>query len=119
MTAPVGDVEQDALKTATLAGVRWISLARVAGEALAFASMIALARLISPKEFGEFAITVVAIEVALTISGEGIGTALVQRREIEREHLQAAMFMSICLGLALSAIGFFVAPFIFTPLFGS
>jgi lipopolysaccharide exporter len=109
----------DRLKDATLAGVRWISIARIAGEIIAFGSMVALARLIGPSEFGKFAIAMVVHEIALTITGEGIGTALVQRRTVERAHLEAGMFMSISIGIFLGAVAFITAPLIFTPLFGS
>lgn len=114
-----GGDSQQGLKEAALAGVRWISLARIAGEVVAIVSMIALARLIPPGEFGEFAIAWVVVEIALTITGEGIGSALVQRQTVEREHLQAGMFMSICIGAALGAATFLSAPLVFTPLFGS
>lgn len=106
------------LTHATIAGVRWISLARIAGEVLAVVSMVALARLIGPKEFGDFAIVLVVTEIALTIPGEGIGTALVQRKEVGDEHLRAATFMSLCLGVGLGAVALVVAPLIFRPVFG-
>jgi O-antigen/teichoic acid export membrane protein len=118
MNEPAGVEPAGALKDATIAGVRWISLARLVGEIVAFGSMVALARLIAPSEFGKFAVALVVQEIALTLSGEGIGTALVQRKTVEREHLQAGMFMSLVLGTALGAITFLTAPLIFTPLFG-
>jgi O-antigen/teichoic acid export membrane protein len=114
-----GTESAGALKDATLAGVRWISLARLVGEIIAFGSMVALARLIAPSEFGQFAIALVVQEIALTLAGEGIGTALVQRKVVEREHLQAGMFLSLIVGALLGAIAFVTAPLIFTPLFGS
>jgi lipopolysaccharide exporter len=114
-----GTESAGALKDATLAGVRWISLARLVGEIIAFGSMVALARLIAPSEFGQFAIALVVQEIALTLTGEGIGTALVQRKVVEREHLQAGMFLSLIVGALLGAIAFVTAPLIFTPLFGS
>src|SRR5436190_24249499 len=111
--------QPEGLKEATLSGVRWVSLARIISELIAFGTMVALARLIAPSQFGEFAIAAVVTEIALTISGEGIGTALVQRRVVERRHLQAGLFMSICIGLVLGVAAFLTAPLIFTPLFGS
>jgi O-antigen/teichoic acid export membrane protein len=108
-----------ALRDAAVVGVRWISLARLVGEIVAFGSMVALARLIGPTEFGKFAIALVVQEIALTLTGEGIGTALVQRKTVHREHLQAGMFMSVVVGAVLAAIAFVTAPLIFTPLFGS
>jgi O-antigen/teichoic acid export membrane protein len=118
VSEPAGESSPN-LKVATLAGVRWISLARLVGEIVAFGSMVALARLIAPSEFGRFAIALVVQEIALTLTGEGIGTALVQRKVVRREHLQAGLFMSLTAGVLLGAIAFLTAPLIFTPLFGT
>jgi PST family polysaccharide transporter len=109
---------QPDLKDAAIAGIRWMAVARIASEVIAFVSMVVLARLIIPSEFGEFAIVLVVTEIALTTTGEGIGTALVQRKTVKREHLQAGMFGSICIGLLLGAIAWVTAPYIFTPIFG-
>jgi O-antigen/teichoic acid export membrane protein len=118
MSTPGGEgARPEELKKAAIAGVRWMSLARVASEVIAFGAMIALARLIGPTGFGQFAIVLVMREIALTITGEGIGTALVQRPKVERAHVQAGMFMSLAIGCMLAAIAFVTAPLIFTPLF--
>ena len=63
------------------------------------ASMILLARLISPAEFGYFAVAIIAQELAIVITAEGIGTALVQRETVDREHLQAGLWLALVTGL--------------------
>ena len=119
MTDAGGDGARPAdLKEATLSGVRWISVARIASEVIAFASMVVLARLIGPTGFGQFAIAIVVREIALTMTGEGIGTALVQRTTVERKHLEAGMFLSISLAVLLGAAAYLSAPLIFAPIFG-
>jgi lipopolysaccharide exporter len=109
----------NSLLGATVSGVRWMSLARVAGELIAIGSLIVLARLITPAEFGAFAVALVVTELALTIPGEGVGTALVQQERVAKEHLEAAFFLSLLIGLLLGAAVFIVAPYVFTPLFGA
>jgi lipopolysaccharide exporter len=118
MTGDSGTPQSGSLQDATLLGVRWMTVARIAGEVLAFASMIVLARLIPPAAFGMFAVALVVQEIALTITGEGIGTALVQRPEVDHRHLRTALTLSVGTGLALGALSFVLAPLIFTPIFG-
>ena len=44
-------------------------------------TMVVLARLIPPSAFGVFALAVIVQELAIVVPGEGVGGALVQRRE--------------------------------------
>ena len=72
------------LTETTASGLRWVTLARIATELLLVASMIALARTIPPGAFGMFAVAVIVQELAVNVPSEGVGSALVQRRSIER-----------------------------------
>ena len=46
------ELDGDQLREAAVSGVRWFAIARVATEALQLASAVALARLVSPADFG-------------------------------------------------------------------
>jgi PST family polysaccharide transporter len=106
------------LTQAAAAGLRWIAYARVAIEVALFGSMVFLARLIPPEAFGIFAVVTIVQELALTMPMEGIGGALVQRRSIDREHLQAGLALSLGVGLALAALVVLLALSVVEPLFG-
>ncbi len=106
------------LLDAAVAGVRWISLARGLSEVVGFATMIVLARLIPPAEFGVFVIALIVQELALSILGESVGAALVQRPEVRRAHLQVAQIVSVVVGGVLAAITLLLAPLLIAPLFG-
>ena len=80
--------------------------------------MIVLARLIPPAAFGMFAIAVIVQELAVSVPSEGVGTAIVQRRSIDREHLQAGLAVSLLVGTALVVVTLVVAVLIVNPLFG-
>ncbi len=106
------------LREATLEAVRWVSIARVAAEVLMVGAGIVLAHLITPAQFGRLAIAVIVSEMAEAITAEGLGNALVQRRSLERSHLQAGMAVGLVIGLGLMLLTIFVLPFATTPLFG-
>ena len=60
--------------------------------------MVVLARLIPPSAFGMFAIAVIVQEIAINVPSEGVGIAIVQRRSVEREHLQGGLALSLLIG---------------------
>jgi O-antigen/teichoic acid export membrane protein len=99
-------------------GVRWSAISRPTIELLQLASMIVLARLVVPAEFGRFAIATIAIEVASLIVGAGLGNALVQRRTADRAHLQAGSALALSIGAAMTIATFAVAMLVVGPLFG-
>src|SRR3954467_12291516 len=95
---------RDELAEATTPGVRWITFARLVTELTLIGSMVVLARLIPPSAFGMFAVAAIIQDLAINVPAEGIGTALVQRKEIGREHLQTGLLLGILGGLILAAI---------------
>jgi O-antigen/teichoic acid export membrane protein len=111
--------ESESLKEATLTGVRWVTLAKIASETFAFVAAVALARLISPSEFGRAAVALVFIPLAVILTFEGFASALVQRPSFDEEHRRAAVFMGLVGGMALSAITLLLVGPVWSPLFGA
>lgn len=109
----------DDVRQAAVQGVRWFSLSTGVVQVVGVGSAVLLARLIAPAEFGRLAVAIVVNEFALMIANETIGTPLVQRERVEREHLEAATFAALVLGFVLAALTFFLLPLLTTPLFGS
>lgn len=106
------------LRAAAVQGVRWSSVARPASEALLLGAMVALARLIAPAEFGRYAIALIAQELAAVVAAEGVGAALIQRRDCGREDLQTAMALSALIGCALTGTVLLLSGVAVAPLFG-
>jgi lipopolysaccharide exporter len=114
-TSPAGEE----LRTAAAHGLRWSAIARPSTEVIQLVSIVVLARLIVPAEFGRFAIALIAQEVAYVIVAGGLSGALVQRKTIGREHLQAGMALGLIAGLALAGLTLVAASLIVTPIFGA
>jgi len=106
------------LRTRTMRGLRWVVVARPIGEVLLVGSMVVLAHLISPAEFGRYAIAAIAGSIAV-IPLAGVSAALVQRPSASREHLQAGFALALLIGLALVAITLVAASLIVVPLYGA
>jgi PST family polysaccharide transporter len=117
---PMVDVPPaDELRAAAVSGVRWSSLARLTTEVVQLGSIVILARLIVPAEFGRYAIALIGQEVAYLIVAGGLGNALVQRKTLRREHLQSGMALGLIAGLALGALMLVAAGLLFVPIFGA
>ena len=107
------------LTEVTAAGLRWITLGRIATELLLMISMVVLARLIPPSAFGMFAIVVIVQELAVNVPSEGVASALVQRKSIEREHLQGGLALSLTVGAALAVATLLLAGVVVRPIYGA
>jgi PST family polysaccharide transporter len=107
------------LTEASVHGLRWISMSRIVAECLLVLSMVALARLISPAAFGAFAVALIVMEVAIGVPAEGIGSSLVNRGEVTREHLQAGTALSLILAVLMGGITWVLAGVLVAPLCGA
>ena len=59
------------LRAAAARGIRWSAIARPATEVLLLGSMVILARLIAPAEFGYYAVALIVQELAYRLVARG------------------------------------------------
>jgi PST family polysaccharide transporter len=111
-------VSADELRSRTLAGLRWTVIGRPSVELILLGSMVVLARLVSPAEFGRYAVAILVSGLGL-IPSSGLTAALVQRPVITRRHQQDALALSLIGGLIAFALTFVVADVLITPIFGA
>lgn len=77
---------------------------------LTFGSMAILARLLTPADFGYIAMATVLTELAALFSNFGFASVLIQRRVINRLHVDTVFWASTALGLLLGASIYLAAP---------
>lgn len=118
-SAEPSGVSRAGLKEAALEGVRWMAFARVAAELVSVGSSVVLAHLVSPRQFGMLATAVIVRELALMTANEGVGSPIVQRRDLRHAHLEAGVLLALGMGAVLSLVAFFVVPLATEPLFGA
>jgi lipopolysaccharide exporter len=110
--------EHHDLRAAAENGVRWAALSRPAIEIVLLASMVVIARLISPAEYGRFAVVTALSELAIAIPSQGVGTALVQMENVTRRHQQAGALLGVGVSLALVALAYILGWLVIGPVFG-
>lgn len=116
---PHAQPELDAgeLREAAVSGVRWFAGAKMATEGLQLIAAIALARLVSPADFGNAAVALIFLPLSVILTYEGFGSALVQRKLVHSGHLEAATLTSFVTGVALSVLTYLLAPIVAGPIF--
>lgn len=66
----------------------------------------AMSRLLSPGDFGSFALIMVVATVLLSLSEAGLGSAIIQKKDASKEFISTAFTISLILGALLSTMLF-------------
>lgn len=83
-------------------GIFWSVIQKWGRAAISILTFVVLSRLLSPEAFGLVALaTVFTVFIELFLD-QGFGAAIVQRAEIEPEHLDTAFWINILTGLILT-----------------
>lgn len=92
------------LREKTIRGVGWMAISQMVTQGARLVFMVALARLLSPSEFGLFGMALVFTGFAALLSDIGLSAALIQRSAIEPRHLDTAFWINLILGISLSVL---------------
>lgn len=84
-------------------GVRWNTAGRLTLQAMRYAVFLVLARLLSPADFGLFAVATVAVGFLELLRDLGTGQAIIQRRELSEDLLSSVFYLNAMLGLVVAA----------------
>lgn len=86
-------------------GLRWTMVARPFIETANLLGVAVLARLVTPADFGRWAIAMIVLTLA-TVPTQAVQYSIVQRDHIDRDHLKTGLTLTILLGLAVCAFCF-------------
>lgn len=98
------------LKRKTVSGIKWVTLSGITIRILATLTTIVLARLLTPADFGMFALAMVMIDGFGVFKSLGFDTAMVRREEDISKAANTAFFLIPAMGMCLFLILLIVAP---------
>ncbi len=98
------------LKERSISGMIWHAMERFGSSLFLFLANLILARLLSPDDFGAIAMLMVFISLSDTIVDAGFGSALVQKKDLERRDCSTIFVWNILFSLLLYVILFVAAP---------
>ena len=92
-------------------GVLWTLLGNISQQVLRIGFSVALARLLSPREFGLIGMAAVFTGFASMYVSLGLGQAIVQRKDLSPQHLSSAFTISLSSAAVLCLLlNLFAAP---------
>src|SRR2546421_2482437 len=94
--------------------VSWLAVAQVAQRATTLVVTAILARRLLPSDFGLIALTLLSVNFISYFQDMGLSAALVQRADLEKDHLDTAFWVNVIGGLALGLLGLALSPLIAT-----
>ena len=90
-------------------GLTWTMLDIWGRQLLNLVVFLVLARLLTPEDFGIVALATVFVAFAQLIVDQGLGDALIQRKEVTRSHVDTAFWVALATGILLTALGLILA----------
>lgn len=97
------------LRQQAVSAALW-SFVQTWGSRIASLAIISvLARELSAAAFGVFALGTVAVGLAQTLQDQGFSQAIVQRKDLDEEHLDSAFWIALALGLVTAGVLYGVA----------
>lgn len=107
VAVPSGGFARLVVRGASIAGAGF-----AVTQAISLATYLALARLLSPADFGAYAAASLLLNVGLVVGESGMTAALIRRRDRLEEAFNTALVATVGGGLALTVVGLAAAPVI-------
>lgn len=85
-------------------GTRWVFLAQVASQLVSLGVLAVMMRLVRPEDYGLLAAALPAVMLPRMAALLGIGTAVLQERELSSQELSGLFWLNAVLGLVAAAV---------------
>lgn len=109
MQVPESETGQS-LKSKVIRGMMWLGGVTFLGQIITWAVSIYVIRLLSPKDYGLMAMAAIFVSFLTLLSEMGLGSALIQKKDLSRSEIQKVYGFVICVDCLLCAMVFFLAP---------
>ncbi|MCY7278519.1 MAG: oligosaccharide flippase family protein, partial [Phormidesmis sp. CAN_BIN44] len=93
------------LQQKAVKGIAWSFIQSYGNQVITLVVFLLLARLLTPEVFGLIALANIFINFIQIFLDQGLGEAIVQRKELEPEHLDTAFWTNVASGAILMSIG--------------
>lgn len=90
----------------------WNITSQIGEQAVGFTVSVILARLLTPEDFGLVGMIIVFTGFANMFSDLGLGSALVQRQELEERHYTSIFWLNVVAGFLTMCVVILVSPWI-------
>lgn len=95
-----------------ISGFFWVGMTRLSTRGITFVRLAILARILSPADFGIYAIAAITLSLTEILTETGINTILIQEKEKIDRYISTAWIVSILRGLLISVVILAITPVI-------
>jgi O-antigen/teichoic acid export membrane protein len=101
-----------ALKRNAASGVKWSTISQAARQGMQFITIIILARLLSPSDFGLMGMALVVIVFVTVFKDLGTAAAVIQQRTLSDRQLSSIFWVNVAFGFIATVLIFVSAPLV-------
>ncbi len=109
---PPASPDRRGLDRALIHGVAWTGAFRWITQLLNWGITIALARVLSPADYGLYGYATLYVNLVQLVNEFGLGAAIVRRRDLDDHQISALGGLSLALGFGLFGLSFLTAPLV-------
>ena len=92
--------------------LKWLASAKLAGQIAAAAASLVVIRILEPSDYGLMAMATVILGLILLLNEMGLGSALVQQKELSRFEMERVFGLLLLVNTALFLLLFLLAPLV-------
>lgn len=100
------------LKQQAISGIKWTGISQAISTLLQFGTIVVLARLLDPSDFGLMAMIFLVTGLAQAFSDAGISNAIIYRQDVTDEQLSTLYWLNITAGVTMFLIILVARPLI-------
>ena len=100
------------LKESAVSGLKWTTASKIGQQTLQFSTLIILARLLLPEDFGLMASAMVVIGFVNVFRDLGLSAALIQKQNLSDELFSSVFWLSLAIGLIMMLALIIFSPYI-------
>lgn len=100
------------LRSQAISSVKWNAASQAVKTSLFFLTTIVLARLLDPADFGLLGMATVFIGFIAVFNDFGLGSAVIQRRNLDQVTLSSIFWLSVIFGVVTMMITVFISPLV-------
>ena len=93
-------------------GVLWLTILKLVGQVISWTITVYVVRILSPNDYGLMAMTGVYLNFVILFNELGLGTVLIQQKDVTREDISNIFWAVLLMNGTLYFISFLAAPHI-------
>jgi len=98
------------LRESAISGAKWSAASQFGRQGIQFVTLVILARLLAPEDFGLVGMTIVVIGFLALFKDLGTSAAVIQRQDLSEELLSSVFWLNVFFGLVIMALLYAASP---------